>query len=207
MNKYYIAINGSEQGPFSLEELRACKISKTTMVWTEGMESWLEAYKVEELKNLIRTIPPPIPTNIDKTIKVEAEISKKKEKLVSLESKVVFARETKFVFKQIIYGLIIGALSFPIFYFAIYQTNRYNDLHVSEKMTTLNLEPSKFPFPIYEGDHYAVKRYIEGRKKVYTEKSFYSAFITILAASALLIIFRYISKGVKWIQETSKKEI
>lgn len=212
MSKYYIAIEGSQQGPFSLDELREKNITKTTLVWTETMDNWVEAVNLEELKDLIKTIPPPIPAKVEKPIKVEAEISKKKEKLISPQTEVVVAKETKSVFQQIVYGLIIGAVSFPIFYFAVYQANKYDnfdvykEVHISGNMMS-GINISDFPFSWYGMDYSTVQRNIERRKEIFTEKSIYSAFITFLIASGVLIAFRYISKGAKWVQETSTKEV
>lgn len=212
MNKYYIAIDGSQQGPFSLEELQAKEISSSTLVWTEEMDSWTEAKNIDELKIVVKKVPPPIPPPIEKPIKVEAEISKKKEKLISPQTEVVVAKETKSVFQQIIYGLIVGTISFPIFYFAVYQANKYDnfdvykEVHISgDMMSGINI--SDFPFDWYGMDYSTVQRNIERRKEIYTEKSMYGTFITFLIASGFLIVFRYVSKGAKWVQETSAKEI
>jgi hypothetical protein len=212
MSKYYIAIEGSQQGPFSLDELRKKNITKTTLVWTETMDNWVEAVNLEELKDILRTIPPPIPAKVEKAIKVEAEISRKKEKLISPQTEVVVAKETKSVFQKIVYGLILGAVSFPIFYFAVHQANKYDnfdvykEVHIRGNMMS-GIDISDFPFSWSGMDYLTVQRNIERRKEILTEKSMYSAFITFLIASLVLIAFRYISKGAKWVQETSAKEV
>ncbi len=65
MNKtYFIIRDNTQQGPFSLEELREQGITSATMVWTEGMPQWAPAWQVEELKNIIygnqtAATPPP----------------------------------------------------------------------------------------------------------------------------------------------------
>jgi hypothetical protein len=46
MNTYYLH-DGSISGPFTLDELKAKKITKTTSVWCEGMEDWNTAGSVE----------------------------------------------------------------------------------------------------------------------------------------------------------------
>jgi hypothetical protein len=53
-----------EEGPYSVAELsRHPDVTRTTLVWREGMEIWLPLYKVPELKLAIfgeeRTSPPP----------------------------------------------------------------------------------------------------------------------------------------------------
>jgi hypothetical protein len=64
--KYNVAINGQNDGPYDMDELRKMvqdrKLTKDTLVWKEGMADWMEAGTVEELKELFGTSsPPPIP--------------------------------------------------------------------------------------------------------------------------------------------------
>lgn len=60
MNKYYLQ-NGNENiGPFTIEELKAKGISKSTPVWCEGMSDWTEATNVTELASILNATPPPI---------------------------------------------------------------------------------------------------------------------------------------------------
>lgn len=53
--EYFIIENGQQAGPFSLEQLIQKGITPETLVWTQGMEDWTPAWKIEELK---RNIPP-----------------------------------------------------------------------------------------------------------------------------------------------------
>lgn len=210
MSKFYIVINDMQQGPFSLEELREKNLVKTTLIWTEEIDNWVEAINVEELQELIKKIPPPIPTKPEKALKIEAEISKKKEKFISPKSEVVVAKETKSVFKQILYGLIIGVVSFPIFYFVVYEADKFDNFNVAEKIHIdgnymTGIAVSDFPFDCYMSDNWQSN--IERRKEILTEKSQTNAFFTFLIASGILVIFRFVLKGAKWVQETSNKEI
>ena len=50
--KYFIAVNGQQQGPFEVSELQAQGITPTTLVWTEGMQDWKPANTVAELAPL-----------------------------------------------------------------------------------------------------------------------------------------------------------
>lgn len=59
MKKYYLHNGTESSGPFSFDELRALKITKTTPVWFEGMEKWKYANDIEELNELIAVTPPP----------------------------------------------------------------------------------------------------------------------------------------------------
>ena len=71
MKQYYYGDNNQQLGPFSLEELRDKKITKSTLVWFEGLDNWVTADKVEELKSILVILPPPLPViekNITNTI-------------------------------------------------------------------------------------------------------------------------------------------
>jgi len=62
---YYLAIKGKQEGPFDPEQLRGLikegTMTLATLVWKEGLENWIEAEKVSELKDLFSQNPPPIP--------------------------------------------------------------------------------------------------------------------------------------------------
>ncbi|GEC78153.1 GYF domain-containing protein [Flavobacterium aquatile] len=62
MKQYYISINNEQVGPLSFEELKEKKISSVTMVWFEGQTDWKKASEIDELKDLLKSIPPPINT-------------------------------------------------------------------------------------------------------------------------------------------------
>lgn len=70
MKKYYIYDGQEQKGPFSLEELKTKSISHNTLIWYEGIENWVEASQVEELKPLITNLntTPPAPPPISKTV-------------------------------------------------------------------------------------------------------------------------------------------
>jgi hypothetical protein len=59
MNTYYLHDGTVLSGPFTLDELKAKKITKTTSV-CEGMEDWNTAGSVEELKKTLFSTPPQI---------------------------------------------------------------------------------------------------------------------------------------------------
>jgi len=63
--KYFVAVDGQQQGPFGLDELRQQASAKTllrsTLVWSEGMSNWSEAGGVDDLKSIFASMPPPIP--------------------------------------------------------------------------------------------------------------------------------------------------
>jgi len=87
MEKFYIQEDDQQQGPFSIEELKELKITRETMTWYEGVADWKEAGEIEELKELFKSIPPPLKSNP----KVLSEIRKDKTKLILFISALVIA--------------------------------------------------------------------------------------------------------------------
>lgn len=73
---FYLLINNSKQGPYSIEELADKGLSPSTMVWTQGYTDWKLAKQVPELYNLLSSLPPDAPsyrsTQMPKTWMVEA---------------------------------------------------------------------------------------------------------------------------------------
>lgn len=59
MKKYYLHNGTESSGPFSYDELRNMKITKTTPVWFDGMEKWKYAADIQELYELVVLTPPP----------------------------------------------------------------------------------------------------------------------------------------------------
>lgn len=49
---YYYLINGQQQGPVTLAELKGKGITRETLVWTEDMAEWQEAQTLPELGGL-----------------------------------------------------------------------------------------------------------------------------------------------------------
>lgn len=56
---YWIIINDTEQGPYSLEQLSGIGLTADTPVWREGMADWLPASQVDELADLMPAPQPP----------------------------------------------------------------------------------------------------------------------------------------------------
>jgi hypothetical protein len=63
MKYYYYAYNDQQLGPFTVEELKAKRLKKSTLVWTEGMQDWASANDIEQLKDILISEPPPLPKN------------------------------------------------------------------------------------------------------------------------------------------------
>ena len=52
MVRYYYTDGKERFGPFSLEELRGKEISKTTLIWKEGLPDWVPASQLRDLDSL-----------------------------------------------------------------------------------------------------------------------------------------------------------
>lgn len=65
---YYVVVNGQQQGPFSMEQMKKMKtdgtLTKESMVWKNQMASWEKAGQQKELQPLFAApAPPPLPAS------------------------------------------------------------------------------------------------------------------------------------------------
>lgn len=64
-SSYYIAVNGAQTGPFTLDQLKGeianGNLTSASLVWKAGMENWKTANEVDDIKILFNNTPPPIP--------------------------------------------------------------------------------------------------------------------------------------------------
>jgi hypothetical protein len=63
MKKYFLHNGADQQGPFDIDDLKTKNISRETPIWFDGISEWTIAGKIEELKPLFATIPPPFSTS------------------------------------------------------------------------------------------------------------------------------------------------
>jgi len=70
--QFYIALNGQQTGPFTIDDLKAKNIQRDTLVWTEGLDNWTKAEHVPLLKEVLRATPPPLPNTEAKTSSQQA---------------------------------------------------------------------------------------------------------------------------------------
>lgn len=63
--KYFIHDGQSELGPFTLDELKAQKVSPSTHIWHEGLAGWTTIDNIPELKQQLFSseTPPPFPSS------------------------------------------------------------------------------------------------------------------------------------------------
>jgi hypothetical protein len=59
--RFYLVIDGQRKGPFALEELPERGLEHDTLVWHTGLSEWLRADKIPALREVLLTIPPPLP--------------------------------------------------------------------------------------------------------------------------------------------------
>ena len=63
MKKYFISLEGKQEGPFTLEELKAKNLSDKYLVWQDGFEDWKSILAVEGLQDTVLKLPPSIEEN------------------------------------------------------------------------------------------------------------------------------------------------
>lgn len=65
---YYIAMNGQATGPYDVAALAqmaiAGQVGRDSLVWKPGMKKWESAGTVDELKNVFKQSPPPVPPTV-----------------------------------------------------------------------------------------------------------------------------------------------
>lgn len=63
--EWYAAIGGQQTGPMGMFELqdaaRGGRLTRDTLVWRKGMGQWVRAGEVNELRDLVDSVPPPLP--------------------------------------------------------------------------------------------------------------------------------------------------
>ena len=237
MNQYYIVTDGLQLGPFSIEELRKKRILPSTLVWTEHMENWTQAKNIDVLKEIITISPPPIPQKHQKTIKFEAEISKKK----NPETPIIIAKEIKINIKIILFSTLLGIILFISIFVLnqgfqhILMVDKFDNLHVSDyskdyegtvkfvkKSKELAEESIKLGYSNENGDSILLdensgtsmlfnfegaKLYHENAYKNAADNSMTLSLVATIILSIVLIIGRYIFEGIKWVNTNSKKEV
>ena len=62
---FFIAVNNQQQGPFEMGVLpgkvRSGELTRETLVWRQGLQTWVPAKDVPELSGVFGATPPPIP--------------------------------------------------------------------------------------------------------------------------------------------------
>jgi membrane protease subunit (stomatin/prohibitin family) len=62
---FFVGVSGASTGPFDLAALQAKvhdgSLTRSTLVWKQGMAAWAHADSVPELQSLLAALPPPLP--------------------------------------------------------------------------------------------------------------------------------------------------
>lgn len=74
MENYFISDGSQQHGPFSFEELKSKNLKKDTLVWKEGMSGWTAAGEINELKEILAKVPPPLSSAIPPLPKINEQI-------------------------------------------------------------------------------------------------------------------------------------
>jgi TM2 domain-containing membrane protein YozV len=61
VNYYFTEANGTQQGPFPVDQLLAKGVKAETLVWAEGLPQWQRADSVPELRPLFQGVAPSPP--------------------------------------------------------------------------------------------------------------------------------------------------
>ena len=65
ITQYFVAVNGAQTGPFTIQQLQAMAVTnqfnKQSLVWKQGMAGWLAAETQSDLLGLFNAMPPPPP--------------------------------------------------------------------------------------------------------------------------------------------------
>ncbi|MBL7762278.1 MAG: DUF4339 domain-containing protein [Chitinophagaceae bacterium] len=109
---YFYNNSGTSSGPFTKDQLKG-KIANDTLVWHEGLTDWTIAAQIDDLKDILNVIPPPLPTQ-EKIIKIEASIKKEKLEYINENAQSKIASEIKTLFYVAIIATIIGIIGYFI---------------------------------------------------------------------------------------------
>lgn len=123
MKKYYLHLNNETLGPFTLEELKIKKITKSTPVWFEGMENWKYGGEIAELQAVFIAVPPPITA-----FKAVPPAAKEEQK--AAQRTILGLSKSTFFWVLSIFILLVGTLIFDQ-----YQQNRSDELEQKNKIT------------------------------------------------------------------------
>jgi len=69
MKKYFLHNGKTQEGPFSVDDLRRKGVTNKTMIWFDGIKDWTEAQHILELKEFLTISPPPFKKSTIKTDK------------------------------------------------------------------------------------------------------------------------------------------
>jgi tetratricopeptide (TPR) repeat protein len=129
MKYYYYAYNDQQLGPFTVEELKAKRLKKSTLVWTEGMQDWASANDIEQLKDILISEPPPLPKNETASPSVETIlITHKPSSVTSAKFTPNYDKETEATFIGVL--LLVVPIIIKLSGILTFDTESYNQAKV-----------------------------------------------------------------------------
>ncbi len=152
MKKYFLHNGTESSGPFSFDELRTLKITKTTPVWFEGMEKWKYAGDIAELYELVAITPPPF--------QVEEVPAPQPPRRVS-NAAFLGLSKNGFI------GVVVVIFIISTVAFNIIQNNRSEELEAKNKKTELENRQ----FLLQQKEIEEQKRLIEAQEKAEAERT------------------------------------
>ena len=115
MKEYYYEEKGEQKGPVSLEGLKG-RVVSDTRIWREGLQDWVEAKNLPELKDLLISVPPLLNRNTPPLLIPKKSFWKiHKWKIISICS---------IIFISIIFWILKDMSNK-----ATYESYRYNEMH------------------------------------------------------------------------------
>lgn len=115
MKEYYYEEKGEQKGPVSLEGLKG-RVVSNTRIWREGLQDWVEAKNLPELKDLLISVPPLLNRNTPPLLIPKKSFWKiHKWKIISICS---------IIFISIIFWILKDMSNK-----ATYESYRYNEMH------------------------------------------------------------------------------
>ena len=124
---YFISKNNKKDGPYTLDEVLAMRLTDDMLVWKDGI-SWSKVSELPELKQVVIKTPPPLPY----------EIQNEKDKKKKEEIKETKKAEARFVIVgSLFYGAIVAAVISYFINEASYGNDwpdKYRIFHSSEEM-------------------------------------------------------------------------
>ncbi|MCH5246828.1 MAG: DUF4339 domain-containing protein [Muribaculaceae bacterium] len=66
--EYFIVVNNSHAGPYSVEQLKELNITPETYVWRRGMKQWIKAKDIPELSVVLWNPPAPTPLPVQPVV-------------------------------------------------------------------------------------------------------------------------------------------
>ncbi len=117
MRQYFIYDGQLKKGPFNFEELKSESLSKETPVWYEGMQDWILAGSLTELKEYFmqKATPPPVPKSLKNKMRTRNEILSS---FTDAEEGVYKPRKKSYLMPVIVFVLII-AIVIALFFMPI----------------------------------------------------------------------------------------